>query len=163
MWRGGAGKDVLWTDLSSAVTLHTHIPARPPPPLLCSRCGNFGLVGSESGRVDRYNMQSGQHRGAYCRSPAAYALVVRRSAPGVPAPAALLGDPGVTAHDGPVTGICSGGCACLCGGEGCVGGGGVRMLRKVEGRDLSCSQSLALEQAQCSDAILSHISLLPLH
>jgi hypothetical protein len=32
-----------------------------------SSCGNFGLVGSASGRIDRYNMQSGAHRGAYTR------------------------------------------------------------------------------------------------
>lgn len=32
-----------------------------------SSCGNFGLVGSQSGRVDRYNMQSGLHRGSYSR------------------------------------------------------------------------------------------------
>lgn len=38
-----------------------------------SRCGNFGFVGSAAGRLDRYNMQSGGHRGAYCRryAPAA--------------------------------------------------------------------------------------------
>jgi U3 small nucleolar RNA-associated protein 21 len=30
-----------------------------------SRCGNFGFVGSSSGRIDRYNMQSGLHRGTY--------------------------------------------------------------------------------------------------
>lgn len=46
----------------------------PPPdaPVTCvalSRCGNFGIVGSSGGRVDRYNMQSGLHRGAYLRRP----------------------------------------------------------------------------------------------
>ena len=30
-----------------------------------SRCGNFGFVGSEKGQIDRYNMQSGLHRGSY--------------------------------------------------------------------------------------------------
>jgi len=42
----------------------------PPSPVtaVClSRCGNFGFVGSASGRMDRYNMQSGLHRGTYCR------------------------------------------------------------------------------------------------
>jgi U3 small nucleolar RNA-associated protein 21 len=34
-----------------------------------SPCGNFGIVGSSSGRVDRYNMQSGLHRGVYGRVP----------------------------------------------------------------------------------------------
>lgn len=28
-------------------------------------CGNFAVVGSSSGRVDVYNMQSGLHRGCY--------------------------------------------------------------------------------------------------
>ena len=32
-----------------------------------SHCGNFGLVGNAAGRVDRYNMQSGLHRGTYLR------------------------------------------------------------------------------------------------
>jgi hypothetical protein len=32
-----------------------------------SPCGNFGLVGTAAGRVDRYNMQSGLHRGVFCR------------------------------------------------------------------------------------------------
>jgi U3 small nucleolar RNA-associated protein 21 len=32
-----------------------------------SGCGNFGFVGSEGGRVDRYNLQSGLHRGEYSR------------------------------------------------------------------------------------------------
>ena len=44
-------------------------PPRLPPACARSRCGNFGFVGSEAGRVDRYNMQSGMHRGSYCRDP----------------------------------------------------------------------------------------------
>lgn len=32
-----------------------------------SPCGNYAAVGSSGGRLDRYNMQSGQHRGLYCR------------------------------------------------------------------------------------------------
>ena len=32
-----------------------------------SSCGNYGLVGTAAGRVDRYNMQSGLHRGFYAR------------------------------------------------------------------------------------------------
>ncbi len=35
-----------------------------------SCCGNFGLVGTAAGRVDRYNMQSGLHRGSYNRHAA---------------------------------------------------------------------------------------------
>jgi hypothetical protein len=112
-------------------------------------------------------MQSGAHRGSYCRDPKAspaprsaaahlgieaaqpFALVPRRhsvacragrsapapvlscslaslprlqvmqqaikqSAPGIPAPQELLGSQGVTAHDGPVTGICTGGPRVVC-------------------------------------------------
>ena len=32
-----------------------------------SSCGNYGLVGTAAGRVDRYNMQSGLHRFFYAR------------------------------------------------------------------------------------------------
>ena len=32
-----------------------------------SRCGNFAFVGTAAGCLDRYNMQSGAHRGSYCR------------------------------------------------------------------------------------------------
>ena len=32
-----------------------------------SQCGNYGLVGRANGTVDRYNMQSGLHRGSYNR------------------------------------------------------------------------------------------------
>lgn len=42
----------------------------PPAPVtaVClSRCGNFGFVASAAGRLDRYNMQSGLHRGCYRR------------------------------------------------------------------------------------------------
>ena len=39
-----------------------------------SCCGNFGFVGSASGHVDRYNMQSGLHRGAYARYVATFSL-----------------------------------------------------------------------------------------
>lgn len=46
-------------------------PAAPVTAVAISSCGNFGLVGSASGRVDRYNMQSGQHRGTYRRQQAA--------------------------------------------------------------------------------------------
>ena len=65
-------------------------------------------MGSEAGRLDRYNMQSGMHRGSYCRDPKAMQEAIRKSGPGVPAPKALLDSPGLTAHDGPVTGICTG-------------------------------------------------------
>jgi len=40
-----------------------------------SSCGNFGLVGNAAGRVDRYNMQSGLHRGSYCRRVAQHLQV----------------------------------------------------------------------------------------
>ena len=55
--------------LQVVLTSDLPLPASPPPAR--SRCGNFGFVGGESGRVDRYNMQSGMHRGSYCRDPKA--------------------------------------------------------------------------------------------
>lgn len=30
-----------------------------------SHCGNFGIVATASGRMDKYNMQSGLHRGTF--------------------------------------------------------------------------------------------------
>jgi hypothetical protein len=45
-----------------------HLQAGPPVSAVgISCCGNFGLVGTEGGRVDRYNLQSGIHRGTYWR------------------------------------------------------------------------------------------------
>jgi U3 small nucleolar RNA-associated protein 21 len=43
------------------------LPDAPVTTVAMSSCGNYGLVGTASGRVDRYNMQSGLHRGAYSR------------------------------------------------------------------------------------------------
>lgn len=43
------------------------VPDAPVTAVAVSRCGNFGLVGTAAGRLDRYNMQSGLHRGAYFR------------------------------------------------------------------------------------------------
>lgn len=35
-----------------------------------SACGNFAMIGTEAGEVHRFNLQSGQHRGAFKRSAA---------------------------------------------------------------------------------------------
>ena len=43
------------------------LPPSPVTAVAVSACGNFGLVGTASGRIDRHNMQSGLHRGAYSR------------------------------------------------------------------------------------------------
>lgn len=43
-------------------------PTAPVTAVAVSPCGNFGIVGSACGRIDRYNMQSGLHRGAYHRA-----------------------------------------------------------------------------------------------
>ncbi|KAM6901067.1 WD repeat-containing protein 36 [Lycodopsis pacificus] len=40
-------------------------------------CGNFAVIGSSSGRVDVYNLQSGQHRGCYGNDETAHSGVVR--------------------------------------------------------------------------------------
>lgn len=42
-------------------------PLGPVSAVAMSRCGNFAVVGSKAGRSDRYNMQSGLHRGTFCR------------------------------------------------------------------------------------------------
>ncbi|KAG2482597.1 hypothetical protein HYH03_018481 [Edaphochlamys debaryana] len=75
------GDPSAYTWRLAAFTLGEHVLTPPPEelhgapaaPVTCvalSRCGNFGLVGSASGRLDRYNLQSGLHRGAYSRRPA---------------------------------------------------------------------------------------------
>ena len=43
------------------------LPEAPVTAVAMSSCGNFGIAGTASGRVDRYNMQSGIHRGTYAR------------------------------------------------------------------------------------------------
>ncbi|XP_075934337.1 WD repeat-containing protein 36 [Anarhichas minor] len=40
-------------------------------------CGNFAVIGSSSGRVDVYNLQSGQHRGFYGNDETAHSGAVR--------------------------------------------------------------------------------------
>lgn len=61
-----------------------------------SSCGNFGIVGTAGGRIDRYNMQSGIHRGCYARQP-------EKAATGFPS----TRDPNqlIPAHLGTVTGL----------------------------------------------------------
>ncbi|GAX75096.1 hypothetical protein CEUSTIGMA_g2540.t1 [Chlamydomonas eustigma] len=65
-----------------------------------SPCGNFGLVGTSGGRVDRYNMQSGLHRGTYGRVTASNVKSKKEGAT-VPQGASAA----LTAHDGAVVGI----------------------------------------------------------
>eukprot|EP00850_Spirogloea_muscicola_P016625 SM000136S00171 [mRNA] locus=s136:118153:124283:- [translate_table: standard] len=38
-----------------------------------STCGNFAILGAASGRIDRYNLQSGRHRGSYAAAKWQYA------------------------------------------------------------------------------------------
>ncbi|PNH00379.1 WD repeat domain-containing protein, partial [Tetrabaena socialis] len=88
-------------------------PAAPVTAVALSRCGNFGIVGSASGRLDRYNMQSGLHRGTYCRASSGAAAGPR----GAPAAAVggkrgagsgtAAGAPALPAHDGAVVGCAS--------------------------------------------------------
>lgn len=42
-------------------------PEAPVTAVAMSQCGNYGLVGRANGSLDRYNMQSGLHRGSYVR------------------------------------------------------------------------------------------------
>ncbi|DBB09195.1 TPA: hypothetical protein ACH3X3_007787 [Trebouxia sp. C0006] len=67
-----------------------HQAAAPVTAVGMSQCGNYGLVGRANGTVDRYNMQSGLHRGSYNRVGEAK----RRAA----------------AHDSSVTGIAADAC-----------------------------------------------------
>lgn len=77
-----AGDPNAYTWRLQNFTLGEHILAPPPDPqqqhrqrqrqpaataVAVSCCGNFGLVGTDAGRVDRYNLQSGLHRGTYWR------------------------------------------------------------------------------------------------
>lgn len=48
----------------------------PATAVAVSCCGNFAIVGSSGGTVDRYNLQSGHHRGAYMRRAGADGAVV---------------------------------------------------------------------------------------
>eukprot|EP00898_Chlorokybus_atmophyticus_P000527 jgi/Chlat1/1475/Chrsp12S02073 len=58
-----------------------------------SACGNFALVGSDAGSVDRYNLQSGLHRGSYARDGGDDGEMV-----------------GLLAHDAKVVGVDCDGC-----------------------------------------------------
>eukprot|EP00897_Mesotaenium_endlicherianum_P007094 jgi/Mesen1/6412/ME000329S05575 len=46
----------------------------PTPVKACaiSACGNFGIVGTAAGRVERFNLQSGMHRGTFQSAPLQY-------------------------------------------------------------------------------------------
>ena len=59
------GDNMLQPDVSRGRV--SQAPLAPVSAVAISCCGNFGIVGSESGRIDRYNMQSGLHRGAFWR------------------------------------------------------------------------------------------------
>ena len=72
----------------------TNRPAPAPVTSVClSCCGNFGFVGTAAGRLDRYNMQSGIHRGTYERPEGS-----------------IIGDTLGTAHDGAIFGLAADGC-----------------------------------------------------
>lgn len=85
-------------------------PDAPVTAVSVTSCGNYALVGSAAGRVDRYNLQSGLHRGAY--SAAAASTTGRRKedkqlrdlAEGMFTKVARE-DPATNAHRGVVTGI----------------------------------------------------------
>jgi len=53
-----------------------HQAAAPVTAVAMSQCGNYGLVGRANGTVDRYNMQSGLHRGSYNRYDLLAVLIV---------------------------------------------------------------------------------------
>eukprot|EP00963_Diacronema_lutheri_P001243 scaffold80_cov325-Pavlova_lutheri.AAC.33 len=63
----------LWSLKDSALGQHKLIPPGKlddQTPITCvglSVCGNFGIVGTSAGKVERFNVQSGLHRGSYKR------------------------------------------------------------------------------------------------
>ncbi len=67
-----------------------------PTPTTTHSCGNFGCVGSASGRLDRYNMQSGLHRGGYSRNSSSTTTTMNNN---------MQHHMTVAAHDGAVTGV----------------------------------------------------------
>jgi U3 small nucleolar RNA-associated protein 21 len=78
-------------------------PAGAATAVAVSPCGNFGVVGGAAGRVDRYNMQSGLHRGSYCRrAPRGRQAAGQQKQPQQP----LV----LPAHDGAVVGVAVDGC-----------------------------------------------------
>jgi len=65
----GATSAYTWRTATLAVGEHVLTPPGkrlyPITAVSLSACGNYALVGTEGGRVDRFNMQSGIHRGEY--------------------------------------------------------------------------------------------------
>lgn len=63
----------LWSIKDSALGEHKLIPpgkVEDQTPISCvclSVCGNFGIVGTFAGKIERFNVQSGLHRGSYKR------------------------------------------------------------------------------------------------
>lgn len=76
-------------------------PLAPITSVALSRCGNFGFVGSANGRIDRYNMQSGLHRGTYRREVSRDRITgIANGSKQSPSFSNKF-----LAHDGPVTGL----------------------------------------------------------
>eukprot|EP00899_Mesostigma_viride_P001417 jgi/Mesvir1/11276/Mv01072-RA.2 len=65
-------------------------PLTPVTSVAISACGNFAVIGTAGGRIDRFTMQSGIHRGSYCNPPDV---------------AAAAGIPRLVAHASSVTGV----------------------------------------------------------
>lgn len=60
------GQNVLRPPVSKKRKADSY-PEAPVTAVAMSQCGNYGLVGRANGSLDRYNMQSGLHRGSYVR------------------------------------------------------------------------------------------------
>ena len=118
-----ADSDTAYTWRLSQGALGEHVLTQPQgggaavTAVALSPCGNYALLGGDGGHVDRFNLQSGLHRGSYMRSSgdhdaatAARAQARRSSKPGKqqqlwalagPKRAREAGD--LAAHDGTVT------------------------------------------------------------
>lgn len=103
------GRAYTWRLKDGALGEHVLQPPRaagaPVTAVSISACGNFALLGCESGDVDKFNIQSGLHRGSYLRpaapagAPAAAPHVRRR--PGGPRLWQLAGPKREGATDAP--------------------------------------------------------------
>jgi hypothetical protein len=69
--------DLVCFQSHKRIRLHLSSFLRPLSPVLfqaasISACGNFAVIGTANGRIDRFNLQSGIHRGSYSETKAQF-------------------------------------------------------------------------------------------
>jgi len=96
----GSGRAYTWRLKDGALGEHALAPPRAGgaavTAVAITACGNFALVGCESGDCDKFNLQSGLHRGSFLRTQESAAAAVAR-----PAPRRRAGGPSLWALAGP--------------------------------------------------------------